>query len=305
MVGPKLWIRNFFGFSRKETNGFIILLLVMALLIFSEPVSRAWIASRTDDNSAAKNRIILDSLVAQWKTEQKLEPDKSIKTPNSNSQFFFDFDPNFISHEKLNRLGFTKNLASRIIHYREKGGKFQIKSDLLKIYGIDSTLYRKLYSYIQLPISLPHADKSIKPATSTPLAKEKFDLNLADTSQLKKIYGIGSVLSLRIVKYRNNLGGFIKPEQLIEIFGLDSSVVRRLIQSSFMDVKFAQKQINLNTASESELDIHPYITKPMAKAIVTYRFQHGKFNTVEEIRKLQLIDDKVAAKLLPYLKVQD
>lgn len=304
MTGFKRVIRNFFGFSRKETNGFIILLLIMALSIFSEPIYRAWRTSRPQDLS--KDKLALDSLVAQWKTE----PKKATMPIREKSEgAMFSFDPNVASQSTLSTLGFSGSTASRIIHYREKGGKFKIKSDLLKIYGMDSSLYARLYTFIQLPaLMASHQKKFIeteRPVITKTKSKIKFDLNLADTAQLKKIYGIGPVLALRIVKYRLQLGGFIKPEQIAEVYGLDSSVVNKILKVSFLDQNFQPNLINVNTASEFDLDAHPYITKPMAKAIVTYRFQHGKFDKVEDIRNLHLFNEQVASKLMPYLKVED
>jgi hypothetical protein len=52
----------------------------------------------------------------------------------------------------LLQLGFSPSLARRIVNYRTKGGVFKIKSDLLKMYGADTLLYRKLYLFIDLPL---------------------------------------------------------------------------------------------------------------------------------------------------------
>ena len=84
-------------------------------------------------------------------------------------------------------------------------------------------------------------------------APEKFDLNNADTSQLKKIYGIGDKLSMRILKYRDVLGGFVGMDQLKEVYGLDSLVINRLIENSTIQNEFQPKKININTASEKQL----------------------------------------------------
>lgn len=87
-------------------------------------------------------------------------------------------------------------------------------------------MYNKLYPYIQLPERLTD---NIPPAEklSKKLAKEnvRVNLNIADTSQLKRVYGIGDKLSERIVKYRDKLGGFVSMSQLKEVYGLDSTVV--------------------------------------------------------------------------------
>src|SRR6478609_3452049 len=141
----RAWIRSFFGFSRSETNAFLILLPLMALLIFSEPVYRYWfIAQQPRDFDNEKNE--LDSLTASWSWTQR---DSAIG--KSLERRLFSFDPNTVSNEDLIQLGFNRTLAHRMVNYRMKGGKFTVKKDLMKIYGMDSTLYRRLYAFVDLP----------------------------------------------------------------------------------------------------------------------------------------------------------
>lgn len=53
------------------------------------------------------------------------------------------------------------------------------------------------------------------------LKKLKIELNQADSAELVKLYGIGPVLSKRIIRYRTSLGGkFHSVEQLRNVYGL-------------------------------------------------------------------------------------
>ena len=206
-------------------------------------------------------------------------------------------------------LGFSERLASRILRYREKGGKFRIKSDLLKIYGVDSAFYDQLYSFIKLPEKEQRVAPNLKKYTveRAPAPKkviETLDLNNADTSQLKKIRGIGEKLSLRIIKYRELLGGFVNMNQLKEVYGLDSAVINRCMENLVVLEGFQPIKINLNTSSEKQLATHPYLGKA-AKAIVSYRFQHGEFEKVEDIRNVGTLNEDLIKKVIPYLTVED
>ena len=295
------WIRNFFGFSGAEINGFLILVPVMVLLIASEPLYRLWIVNRDPEVGNPK---VLDSLVALW--NQKVI-DSSVHMGierKKNVSRIFSFDPNKISMEDLELLGFKKNLAKRITSYRQKGGQFRIKDDLKKIYGVDTALYRRLYSYILLPEKLenkfPKRD-SLKSTRNDLFVT--FDLNAADTAQLKKIYGIGPALALRILKFREGLGGFISTKQLNEVYGLDSLVVQRIEKVSFIVKDFVPKQFDMNTATEKELSSHPYIKRNIARAIVAFRFQHGQFQNVEELRSLEQLKPADVEKIIPYLTI--
>ncbi len=55
----------------------------------------------------------------------------------------------------------------------------------------------------------------------------KFNLNTASLDQLTEVSGIGPVLAERIIKYRTQLGGYYSSNQLYEVYGLDTTVVKQ------------------------------------------------------------------------------
>ncbi len=215
----------------------------------------------------------------------------------------FSFVPNQVTKDKLIELGFPGTLANRIVHYQLKGGKFKARKDLLKIYGMDSALYRKLYPFIELPETTVPKSATISIAPKEKPTLVSFDLNNADTAQLIKIYGIGPKLSRRIVAYREKLGGFISFDQLREVYGLDSTVVHELFKRSTIAENFKPQLIDINSATERELGNHPYIKFKLAKAITAYRFQHGPFQSVDALKKIALIDEPTFQKIKTYLSV--
>jgi competence protein ComEA len=290
------WIRAFFGLSRRETQGFLILLPLMILSVFIIPTFQRWKANQKQDFSKESKK--LDSLLATWTWEEK--QDSILQTTEP---VLFTFNPNLATKDDFIRLGFSTSLANRIENYRAKKGRFNIKQDLLKIYGMDSALYNNVYAYIDLPekrIIKKSEQTQIDRISSIP-AHEKFDLNLADTIQLIRIYGIGSKLAQRIIKYRNQLGGFISMDQLGEVYGLDTTVINEVNRKAFIDSDYQPKKIAINTATEKELSTHPYIKYSLAKAITTYRFQHGNFSSVEDLTKIALVDNTFYNRIKPYL----
>lgn len=62
----------------------------------------------------------------------------------------------------------------------------------------------------------------------------KKDLNLAKAEDLLPVRGIGPVLSQRIINYRDALGGYKKESQLYKVYGLDSVVVLRLFDYFYL-----------------------------------------------------------------------
>jgi competence protein ComEA len=291
------WVRAFFGFSRTETNAFLILLPLLFMIIFIVPAYTTYFTHQKKDY--VQERKTLDSLIATWKEHDK----KDSITVTTVSPF--SFNPNTASKDELVKLGFSIYLASRLENYRNKGGKFVIKSDLLKLYGMDSALYSTLYTWIELPIEKNvkkyEEKKGIEPTRI--LAKEKFDLNHADSTQFISVYGIGSKLSARIIKYRDRLGGFISADQLTEVYGLDTIVISELKKKTFIEDNFKPRALEINSVTEKELASHPYIRYAIAKAITAYRFQHGNFKSIEDLTEVAIIDPPTFEKIKPYLSI--
>ena len=293
----KAFIRKFFSLSRGETNGFLILVPLMAIILFSEPIFR--VLTKNQSTQETTDQGLLDSLISQWKWEkEKTDSAKAKSSPK------FSFDPNKASKEELIQLGFSPSLSQRIINYHSKGGVFRIQSDLLKIYGMDTVFYGQLLPFITLPKQLERPQFPAKKEVADLPKTTKFDINLADTAQLKKIYGIGNVLSVRIINYRDHLGGFVSNDQLQEVYGLDSAVLKKLNEKVFISNDFQPHTLNVNNASEKELALHPYIKSKLAKAITSYRFQHGSFAKIEDLQKIALINHETFGKIKPYLVVE-
>lgn len=131
----------------------------------------------------------------------------------------------------------------------------------------------------------------------------RFDLNTADTSQLISVRGIGSTLASRIVRYRERLGGFVSMDQLYEVFRLDSAAVNALRRVAYISDDYAPVRINVNVTDEYHLSRHPYVGRNLARLIVTYRFQHGPFSSLEDLRKIHQVNDSVYRRITPYLAI--
>ena len=297
------WIRDLFGFSGTEINGFLILIPLMVLLIFSESFYRGWMSRGQRHYPGDARR--LDSVLLTWNKPLNTHKESAVIQRVG----VFAFDPNTASAEELQQLGFSARSANRIAAYRRKGGVFRIKSDLLKIYGLDSALYNQLYAFIKLPSSRSTGDQRPGSAPRERVAKERvkktFDINTADTILLKTVYGIGPTLAARIVRFRDALGGFVEPGQLKEVYGLEEAVAERLLEVSFIDPEFVPEKVNINTDDERILSGHPYIRRKIAGALISYRFQHGDFMEVSDIKNLSIMQPDEVERLLPYITIDE
>jgi len=127
----------------------------------------------------------------------------------------FNFNPNTISKDSLLLLGISINAVNNIVKFRARGGIFKEPADFGKIYNLSEEKYKELYFYIKIPQIIP--DQTIG-NERIELPTLYIELNAADTTELKKLKGIGSYYAKLIIKYRNLLGGFHSIEQLLEVY---------------------------------------------------------------------------------------
>ena len=190
----------------------------------------------------------------------------------------FRFNPNTISVEDLQRLGFSEKQAQAIDNYRQKGGRFRRPSDFAKSYVVADSVYKRLEKYIDIP---------------------KIDINKADSTALLDLPGIGPWFAGRIVSYRKSLYGYNSVDQLLEIKNFSQERLdglRDLITLS------NPEPYPLWTLPEEELKKHPYISSAEAHGIVLYREHHKKEAlSVDGLLKAGVISEEHAGKLVGIL----
>ena len=201
-----------------------------------------------------------DSIFATIKDYIIIATEDSIKQPATQNKqstpeksFYGYFDPNKADISKLTEFGFKNYQSNNLIKYREKGGSFNTPSDLLKIYGIDTTFFLSIKENIRI-------DKPKNGRDSVKITKISVEINSADSTLLLKLNGIGSVFSSRIIKFRELLGGFYSKEQLLEVYNLSEETYENIKDNISVDSTLIRK-IRINLADYKELLRHPYLKK--------------------------------------------
>jgi DNA uptake protein ComE-like DNA-binding protein len=305
------WISEYFAFSQTEVRGTVILLLftlgVIGLSAFFTGRSSPAPIPNSDWEA-------LQGLVAQLDSNQAA----SYYAQNERSIVLRSFDPNAADSATLTQLGLSPWTARRVLRYRAKGGVFRVKSDFKKMYGLPEATYARLYDYIQLPERQPRpaaepikgpSSRADQPGASyakrTEVAERRdpLDINAADTSSLKRLPGIGSTLSARIVKYRQLLGGFHRLEQLQEVYHMSERGAASLRTEAYIAEGNQVRRLNINRLDAKTLAQHPYISWEVAWAVVNHRRDYGNYQTLEDLREVYLIDEELFAKLTPYLEI--
>ena len=165
----------------------------------------------------------------------------------------FRFDPNTVSVEDLQRLGFSPKQAASIDNYRSKGGRFRRKEDFAKSYVVADSVYRRLEAYIDIPL---------------------LDINRADSAAFDALPGIGGYFAAKMVAYRRQLGGYSCKEQLMEIYHFDRERFDGLKELICVGEAPA---FRLWTLPADSLRLHPHIRSwQTARAIVLYRENNAK-----------------------------
>jgi len=129
----------------------------------------------------------------------------------------------------------------------------------------------------------------------------RIELNTCDSATLVALPGIGPVLSVRIIKYRNLIGGYVRVDQLREVYGLPEETFN-LISSKLTADPAIIRKISINTADYSILARHPYFKKNEVSAILKYRELKGSIESIDEMLRNNLISEETAGKLRDYLE---
>jgi competence protein ComEA len=294
----RIWVRAFFGFSRTESNAFIVLMPLMLVILFSEPTYRWWRSRRPYEMLAENHKA--DSLIAsaQW-----LDQDSVIVEPLKLTAKPFPFDPNSADELTYIKLGLAEPIAKRIVRYRNKGGKFKKKENLLRVYGMDTAWYERVKSFISIT-EPPQESRKVAVTNQNKREPQKtFDINTADSVALVEVYGVGPALFRRIRTFRERLGGFVSIEQLKEVYGLDSIAFKALKTKFVVSSDFEPATININEATVQQLR-HPYIKWKEGDAIVAYRLQHGEIQSLEQLLEIKILNPQWLEKIRPYIRLK-
>lgn len=311
------WIKEYLTFTRKERLAVVALLAILAV-VFSIPY---FIGSKK--KKPVINNEEINKQIQQLKKESFPEakdaneewhsPQPSFSSSKT-SVSLFNFDPNTANTEEWQKLGVRDKTIRTIQNYLSKGGHFNKPDDLQKIYGLKKEEYEKLKPFIHIQqlqnnnaaTNTKYPDKPYPEKSNpsyTPRKVQQVDIDTSDTTAWIALPGIGSKLAARIVNFREKLGGFHSVLQVAETYGVPDSTFQKI--KPYLEAgNTAVKKININTADVNTLKVHPYIKWNIANAIIQYRQQHGDFKSVDDIKKIHIIDQDIYQKIAPYLTIE-
>lgn len=197
----------------------------------------------------------------------------------------YRYDPNFLSDYQGYMLGMFPEEIDRIFAYRAQGNRIQSEEEFWTVTEIAGERRNTIAPRLRFRAHRKAGFKSAE--KQKPELPVRRDINKATADELMKVRGIGPVLSERIVKFRDRLGGFLVREQLYDVYGLDPEVVERMFMRYTVVEKPEIAPININTASADEIASLVYLSKAVAYRIIRHREQYGPLETLEELTKIE------------------
>ena len=221
----------YFIFSEKERKGIIVLGVILTLsIVFT------LLVPHKNDSMGRASPLTIPTL------------------------HLFTFDPNTIDSANAILLGIPVKQVNTLIHYREKGGRFYKKEDILKLYGLDPVIAHQLIPFIELKSTenlskwgryttknkgnnyKSNYDDAHKYKTNNykennygPWIKMKkgsaswtIDINEAGAIEWHDKTKLPMNIVHQIINYKNHLGGFTHPLQLKKVYGLADTAFQNL-----------------------------------------------------------------------------
>ena len=296
-------IREYFSFSRDERAGLLVLLVLIFIFL---------LANRLIFYFEKPGLVDREEFEQLWNELHEGEDAEKVHVS------LFMFDPNTIDSAALDSLFLPDRVKQNLLKYRLHGGFLKWKQDIRRIYGMNDSVYAAVKDYVDLSerkagplipvksreVLFRQAGKRENPETKIREPVFRVEVNRATAEDLKKLNGIGEVLSNRIVKYRNLLGGFCSLEQLSEVYGLKKETLDHLDGWLLLDTA-AVTRININFAGFRELARHPYLSGEEAGRIINYRDTVGFIEDKFKLQNDSILKKDTFLKICPYLKTRN
>ena len=287
-------IQSFFKFSREQRTGvFLLFTIIIALQLVYFFVD---FSAFSKDSPEKENWLSLQSQIDSLKQE-KLD-----YVPK-----MYPFNPNFITDYKGYKLGMSVSEIDRLFAFRKQNKYVNSPQEFQAVTKVSDSLLNAISPYFKFPDWVNNKKEFkeyIKYENRTFAKKEKItiiDINQATKEDLIKIYGIGEAISIRILKFKESLGGFVSMEQMNDVWGLSPEVIENLNTHFKVSALPKLKKIDINNASIKELSEFPYFKYPISKNIVTFRSMNGDFKNSDDLTKIKGMSIEKANIIVLYL----
>ena len=292
------WWKSFNSFSSVERKGIAGLLILALLLLLSYATMQYWASLKPGQTDPELIAAFKQYKQAHASGESASESYAAREIPAGE---LFLFDPNTLDSTGFIRLGLRPVTTRMLLNWRRKGKLFYKKEDLKPLYTLKEEEYQRLAPYISITPPATHQNTYASIYRQEPLP-DHIDLNTTDSATIVRLNGIGPTLAHKIIQKRNALGGFLKHDQLNEIYRFPDTVFKMLRERLIINPN-GVKKLRLNTATVEDMKTHPYIGEKLAKNIVLFREGLIQYERVEQLRQVPLMNEDVYRKISPYFSL--
>jgi DNA uptake protein ComE-like DNA-binding protein len=208
-------LREYFGFSKTETNGTLVLLLLTSICLLA-PQGLRWYHSVQSQSSHDLDVALLERTLALLETQvQKSKHTRKILKKNlDRSRLLRSFDINTANEAQLSTIeGIGQVFSSRIVKFRDKLGGFIDQAQYQEVYGLSPKAVEclKKYAYI-----------------SADFQAAKLDINTANAQEMAAHPYLTYRQARSIVRYRAQHGSFHTVEALGSLILIDEATFKKL-----------------------------------------------------------------------------
>ncbi|MDO4230296.1 MAG: helix-hairpin-helix domain-containing protein [Capnocytophaga sp.] len=220
----------------------------------------------------------------------------------------YPFNPNFITDYKGFVLGMKPDEIDRLLAFRKENKFVHSAEEFQAVTKVSDSLLAEIAPYFTFPnwannAKIINKKENIPTKTSKTIAKQ--DINQATADDLKKIKGIGEVLSQRIVKYREKLQGFTVLAQVSEVYGIEKEVFDAITERFEVQKKPNIIKKNINVLTLNELSQVPYIKgAEQARKIVAFRSEYERIDSFADLLKANILYQEQIEMLQKYLFIE-
>jgi DNA uptake protein ComE-like DNA-binding protein len=291
---------NPFDVSIRHQRGVLVLMTLSVIIIFAP---RLMISLTKDE--LAEELILTPASKKQhkqgnfqnWKRNKSYDRNWDSKKNSFRKPTAF-FDPNQLTQQEWMEFGLSEKQAAIVLSYAKRG--IHSNQELENIKFIPRIVYENIKDFTKYEMS-DESNKSSKVALN-PQKKVLIDINHSSEQELLEIKGLGPFYVRQILKYHQQLGGFVRKEQLLEVWKMTPEIYAQIQEYFICDIKDIRK-ISINNATAEELQAHPYLNWNQANSIVKMRAQKGSFKSLMEIKESVIIDQETFEKVRPYLSL--
>ena len=275
-------IKPFIQFTKNQQRGILVLFAIIILVQATFFLINFNIV-KTENKEAQK-----------WLSQQSNLDSLKQEQP-SNSYKIYPFNPNFITDFKGYKLGMKPEEINRLLAYRKQNKFVNSAKEFQQVTGVSDSLLRKISPYFKFPdwVNKKNSQQNYSDQYQSNWKEypkketlKLLDINQATKEDLMKIYGVGEIISDRILKQKELFGNFVSMEQLKDIWGLQPDVIESLNKNFKILNKPNNKKIKINEATIKELGQFPYFKYPISKNIVSYRSMNGDIKQ-EDLAKIK------------------